>query len=173
MSVWDVCGDISNVIATGLAALSIYLSCKEHKNLQENEKNRMLLQQELLWYNEVVLNDIIKQLDKCIGNLEAKLEVLKEENEKTVFEKKLKDAYDLFKEDFEILSEKLFSLKVFDRQLYNQCDDGIQKICDKYSDAINNSIAAKRIMFYSKQEIHREKIKIVEALYAHGKNYMS
>ena len=60
MSFWSICGDLSNVVATGLAALSIGLTLADRRKERKHERNRNIVEQKLLWYNEVVLKDIIK-----------------------------------------------------------------------------------------------------------------
>lgn len=173
MSFWDVCGNVANVIATALAAFSIYVSSREHRDIRKYETDRIVGQQKLLWYNEVALNDIVKQLDKCIENIEAKLKNIKNEKDKDGIEAKLQSAYNSLNEDYTVLSEKLFCLKIFQDSLYKQCDNSVQIIYDKYSEIINYAVERKHLLHISNYEIHREKVKIIEALYRFGNEFMN
>lgn len=108
MSFLDVCGDISNVVATALAALSIYFTCKEQKRVREYEKNKDVVEQKLLWYNEVVLKDIIAYLNDFVDDTNRQLEHCKLKADKNTIEDELKSVYNLMKDRYKSLKEKIF-----------------------------------------------------------------
>lgn len=172
MSFWDICGDLSNVIATGLAALSIYLTVVERKNAREHEKNRNIMEQKLLWYNEVVLNDIIKSLNEFVDEARRQLDNVKGQEDESATEKDLKEIYSKISDQFKSVREKLYLLKTFSMTLYKECDDKLQIIFDLYSNAMNEAIQKKRKPYINPYEIQRNKGDIFSDLYKWANDFV-
>lgn len=172
MSFWDICGDISNVIATGLAALSIYFTVAEQKNARKHEKNRYIMEQKLLWYNEVVLNDVIKNLSEFIDESRRQLDNVKEQEDKTIIEKDLKEIYSTINDQFKSVREKIYLLRTFSTSLYIECDSRLQIIFDVYINAINEAIQKKRKPRINPYQIQRNKGDIFSALYKWANDFV-
>lgn len=172
MSFLDVCGDISNVVATALAALSIYFTCREQKRVREYEKNKDVVEQKLLWYNEVVLKDIIAYLNDFVDDTNRQLEHCKLKADKNTIEDELKSVYNLMKDRYKSLKEKIFFLKTFSQELYMKCDDSLQVIYDTYSDIINQAIEKKRITYIDSYVIQKSKGEIFSTLYEWANNFV-
>lgn len=172
MSFWDICGDVSNVVATGLAALSIYFAVVEQKRTREHEKNKNIMEQKLLWYNEVVLNDIIKDLNEFADNARKQLEHCKEHGDKTTIEKELKEIYSSISDQYKSVREKIYCLRTFSMPLYIECDEKLQGIFDTYSNVINEAIQKKYILHVNTYEIQRNKGAIFSALYEWANSFV-
>lgn len=172
MNFWDICGDVSNVIATGLAALSIYITVAEQKKMRIHEKNRNIIEQKLLWYNEVVLGDIIKNLNEFVDGARKQLEHCKGREDKISIEIELEEIYSSINDQFKSVKEKIYFLRTFSGALYRECDDKLQIIFDIYSDTINESIQRKRISYLNSYEIQRNKGDIFSALYKWANDFV-
>lgn len=172
MSFWDICGDVSNVVATGLAALSIYFAVVEQKNTRKHEKNKNIVEQKLLWYNEVVLNDIIKGLNEFVDNARKQLEHCKEQEDKNTIEKELKEIYGSINDQYKSVREKIYFLRTFSMTLYRECDEKLQRIFDMYSNVINEAIQKKHILHVNTYEIQRNKGAIFSALYEWANSFV-
>lgn len=172
MSFWDICGDVSNVVATGLAALSIYFTIVEQKNARKHEKNKNIMEQKLFWYNEVVLNDIIKALNEFADNARKQLEHCKEQEDRNTIEKELKEIYSLINDQYKSVREKIYFLRTFSMPLYRECDEKLQVIFDIYSNVINKAIQKKHILHINTYEIQRNKGEIFSALYEWANNFV-
>lgn len=170
MKWWELVGNLSNVIAVALAAYSIYITIKEQKSIRKNEKNKTIIDQNLNWYNEVVINDIIKKLSCFIDRSEQILDGCKA-SEKDLLEKNLKNAYNSIKEDYKILNASIFVLKIFSDPLYHHCNDCVQKILDLYSETINKAIEKKYLYNNSNgQQIQNERVEMIKQLYMYIRN---
>lgn len=172
MNFWDVCGDLSNVIATGLAAISIYLTFAEQKKARENEKNRNVVEQKLLWYNEVVLNDIIKSLNEFVDETRRQLDNVKGYEDEATVEKELKEIYSIINDKIKSVREKIYLLRTFSMSLYKECDNKLQIIFDLYSDAMNEAIQKKHRPYIKSYEIQKNKGDIFSALYKWANDFV-
>ncbi len=172
MNYWDICGDISNLFATALAALSIYLTVIEQKNSRKHEKNRNIVEQKLFWYNEVVLNDIIKNLNEFVDGARRQLEHCKEQQDRDAIEQELKEIYISINDQYKSVREKIFFLKTFSVLLYRECDNKLQIIFDIYSNTINEAIQNKRIPYIKMYEIQRNRGDIFSALYKWANDFV-
>lgn len=172
MNFWDICGDLSNVIATALAAFSIFLAFAEQKKAREYEKNRNIVEQKLLWYNEVVLNDIIKSLNEFVDEARRRLDNVKGQEDDTTREKDLEKIYIIINDQYKSVREKVYLLKTFSIPLYKECDDKLQNIFDLYSNAINEATQKKRPPNISFYEIQRNKGDIFSALYKWANDFV-
>lgn len=172
MNILDICGDLSNVIATGLAAFSICLTVTERKKAREHEKNRNIMEQKLLWYNEVVLNDIIKSLNEFVDEARKQLDNVKGQKEEIITEEVLKDIYNIMNDQFKSVREKIYILRTFSNSLYKECDNKLQIIFDLYSDAMNEAIQKKRKPYINSYEIQRNKGDIFSALYIWANDFV-
>lgn len=172
MSFWEICGELSNVIATALAALSIYLTVKEQKETRKYEKYRNVVEQKLLWYNEVVLNDIIRNMNEFVEGTRKQLERCREKTDKTTIENELHEIYNSTNEKFKSVKEKIFLLKTFSQALYKECDDKLQEIFDIYSNVINDATRNKRISSINTYKIQMNKGEIFSALYKWANDFV-
>lgn len=172
MDILRICGDISNVIATALAAVSIYLMCIEQKKARAHEKNRNIVEQKLLWYNEVVLNDIIKDMNEFVNEGRRQLEHCKLQNNPNLLEKDLKEIYCSLNNQFKSIKEKIFLLRTFSNFLYKTCDEKLQIIFDIYSNVINEAIKKKYICYINDYEIQKNKGDIFSALFKWANDFI-
>ena len=69
--------------------LVFFLHLQSKKKAREYEKNRNIVEQKLLWYNEVVLNDIIKSLNEFVDEARRRLDNVKGQEDDTTREKDL------------------------------------------------------------------------------------
>lgn len=172
MNFWDICGDLSNVIATGLAALSIYLTIAEQKKSREHEKKRNVVGQKLLWYNEVVLDDLVKNLNEFVDGARRQLDNVKEQEDKAAIEQVLKEKYDIISDQFKSVKEKIYLLGTFSKQLWLECDNKLYIIYDLYSDAINEAIRKKCKPYIRSYEIQKNKREIFSSLYKWANDFV-
>lgn len=170
MSCWSICGDFSNVIATGLAALSIWLTIKEQKKIHQREDNLQISQQKILWYNKVVLEDIIVQVNLFIDNTEKKIE--KSKVEKVTLQEWCK-LYNGINRENQVLREKIMILNIFSKQLYNKTDLNLQSIFDEYSRYIDDISKNKGLGFLNKNEIYKLRVIIIKELYNYGNDFLA
>ena len=161
MSFWSICGDLSNVVATGLAALSIGLTLADRRKERKHERNRNIVEQKLLWYNEVVLDGATRQLEHC-----------KEHSDKNTIESDLKEIYSSINDRYKSVGERISFLRTFSMLLYRECDDKLQGIFDMYSDIINEAIQRKHIFYINIYEIQRNKQAIFAALYKWANDFV-
>ena len=59
MNGWTIIGNLSNVVAAGMAVFSICITIKEQKNIRKNYRIKTMEEQDLNWYNTVVLEDFV------------------------------------------------------------------------------------------------------------------
>ena len=170
MSFWSICGDFSNVIATGLAALSIWLTIKEQKKIHRREDNLQISQQKILWYNKVVLEDIIVQVNLFIDNTEKKIEKSKVEK---VTVQEWRKLYNEINRENQVLREKIMILNIFSKQLYIKTDLNLQSIFDEYSRYIDDISKNKGLIFLNKSEIYKLRVIIIEKLYNYGNDFLA
>lgn len=172
MNWWSIFGDLSNVVATALAAYSIYITIKEQKIIRENEKNKIIIEQNLNWYNEVVIKDIIKKLSLFIDKSEQALDECRT-SEKDLIEENLNNAYNCIKDNYRILYASIFVLRVFSDPLYHKCNASVQKMLDFYSDTINKAIENKHLYNNSnEQNIQEERVKMIKQLYLYKSDFV-
>ena len=172
MSFWSICGDLSNVVATGLAALSIGLTLADRRKERKHERNRNIVEQKLHWYNEVVLKDIIKSLNEFVDGATRQLEHCKEHSDKNTIESDLKEIYSSINDRYKSVGERISFLRTFSMLLYRECDDKLQGIFDMYSDIINEAIQRKHIFYINIYEIQRNKQAIFAALYKWANDFV-
>lgn len=166
MNDWSFIGNISSAIAAGLAACSIWITCKEYKRIHRREDDMLALQQQILWYNKVALEDIVTQLNAFIENSGKTIKDLA--NKKEYLEEDFKNAYYSIKEDCKALQDISYILEIFSVSLYREANDNLEKILDMYSDILNEGRKRKRIYSYTDKGIHKLKVEIIKNLYQYG-----
>ncbi|MCI9202460.1 MAG: hypothetical protein HFI98_11990 [Lachnospiraceae bacterium] len=170
---WTIIGEVSNLITAALAAFSIFITINEQKQARTNQKKQTLTEQNLNWYNEVVLNDIVKNLTLFINEAENAIDKCKNVSSSGLFVQELENAYNNIKEHYRSLSSKICLLSIFDKSLYQSCDDSLQEIFELYSETINEA-ASKKFLFYKKgRNIQEEYINIIEKLYSYKSNFVT
>ena len=168
---WTIIGDISNLFATAFAAFSIFITIREQKESRKKEKERTITEQNLNWYNEVALNDIVKNLSLFINEAENILDLCKN-TEHTLLDIELQNAYTHINENFKSLSTKALLLRIFSYPLYQQCNESIQKIFDLYSETINDAASKKYFSSKNGRNIQEEYISIISKLYLYKSNFV-
>lgn len=170
---WSIWGDIANVLATGLAAFSIYLTVKEQKENRKIENSKRILDEKLHWYNEVVLNDLLKGLNSFIETSERNIELCKNNKDGTKLDEQLKKLFELIKAEQRVVGEKMYIINVFSPKLYKECYDLLQDIFDIYSEVINSSLGKRHLAYVPMNKVYKDKIKIVEKLYHYAGSFAS
>lgn len=165
MSWWTIIGDISNVIATALAAFSIYITVKEQKASRKNDIVKTKAEQDLNWYNTVVLEDIVRSLTIFIDESEQAVDRCKKVENADILEHELKVIYHDIKENFKSLATRVQLLKIFSQSLYRKCNESLQKILDLYSEIINEALSKKHLHNKRERDIQDERIKMIKELY--------
>lgn len=150
-----IIGSIANVIATALALVSICITIRENKQLRIDEREHRKLEQKLLWYNEIVLNNLIPAINHFVDGSREQLEHLYESQNKQTLEMELKQVYDNIKDEFKAIN--MYLLKSFSNDLYHSCDTKLQNILDQYSNIINEAQEKKRLYRISMVKIHKER----------------
>ena len=168
---WTVIVEVSNLITAALAAFSIFITIQEQRRARTNQKRQTITEQNLNWYNEVVLNDVVKNLSLFINEAENIIDKCKDLSKSGLFVTELENAYDKIKDNFRSLSSKIYILIIFDKALYQDCDDSLQQIFELYSETINEA-AAKKILL-KRRNIQEEYIKIIEKLYSYKSNFIN
>lgn len=160
-----------SAIATAVAAIAsmvaVIISVVQQSKMREYEDKKTQSEQMLLWYNEVVLKDIISEINNMINCFECDIEKCKT-LKKDEIESELKEIYDRMKEKNRILINKIYILKLFDTKLYNNCKEKILALLDIYSDIINNFAKRKTVMRYDSNRINQLKIELLELMYNQG-----
>ncbi|MBR1930224.1 MAG: hypothetical protein IJ833_01940 [Lachnospiraceae bacterium] len=162
----DIIGILADLLAVGIAVLSLYWSIREQKAFQRREERRRRLEQKMLWYNEVVLKDIVTQLNTCIESANQSmmsLDDLTQDREQT-----LKKSSDFVREEFRVLLEKFFEIRLFSKDVYLETRDYVQQIQDIYSNAINVLSGRKFYIFQERHEVQKIKFEIINVLYKLG-----
>ena len=173
MNGWTILGNLSNAVAAGLAAFSIYITIKEQKNIRKNDRIKTIEEQDLNWYNTVVLEDFGKQLTGFINESEMILEHCKKVDDKDVLVRELENAYNCIKEKFKALSTRALLLKIFSDSLYRRCDESMQKILDLYCEIINEVAVKKYWQNRRERDIQDERVKMIKQLYLFKSNFIS
>ncbi len=156
MSEWaEIIGNISNVVATALAVFSIYLSVKENARSRRDEHDRRETEQRLLWYNEIALNNLIPAVNEFVNDSRERLEQLHKNQKKETIESELKEIYETINEEFKAIN--LYYLKIFSKELYQECDAKLQNIYDQYSIIIDEAQQRKYLSRIRMTEIQKER----------------
>lgn len=171
INILSIIGDISNVIATGLAFTSIIVSIKEQKNARKHEKNKNIREQKLFWYNEITLNDIIVSLNKFVDDTREKLEHCKNLKGEE-YEEELKEIYNSISDQGRSLGARIYFLHTFSKSLAYKCDERLQQIIDSYSDIINEAIEKKYISSIKLYGIQKNKGEIFSILYSWANEFI-
>ncbi len=165
MNGWTIIGNLSNVVAAGMAVFSICITIKEQKNIRKNYRIKTMEEQDLNWYNTVVLEDFVKQLVIFMDESELILEHCKRTGDKDSLERELEMTYNCIKEKFKALSARALLLKIFSDSLYRSCDESLQKILDLYCEIINEVTAKKYWQNRRERDIQDERVKMIRELY--------
>ena len=163
--IWGMVGDISNVIATALAAYGIYITIREQKESREYDNDRLLLEQKFLWYNEMMLHEVVSGISELIEFSRGQMEQCKSNSNRECFESNLKQAYENIKNKTKDTEEKIYVLKIFSEKLYRNCHAGVQSIFDIYSTNINESQTSKYIKYLDEYKIQQKKTELFKLLY--------
>ena len=164
-NIWSVVGDISNVIATGLAAFGIYVTIREQREARKYDNNRILLEQKFMWYNELMLHEVVSSISELIEYSREQIEHCKVHSSRESLEADLKQAYERINNKTKFTEEKVHVLKIFSDNLYRKCHDGVQSIFDLFSTGINESQTKKYVVYISEYEVQRKKTEIFKLLY--------
>lgn len=173
MNAWSVVGNLSNAVAAALAAFSIYITLKEHREARENDITKTRAEQDLNWYNAVVLDDIIRSLNTYIDETEYALDKCRKTSNKDSMERELRMIYDDLKERHKSLVARVQLLKVFSLSLYQECDKPLQQILDWYSEVINEALDKKYLYNRWERDIQNERVEIIKKLYLFKGKFIS
>lgn len=164
MEFWNICGEIANVIATGFAALSIYLTIKIQRDNNQQEKEKFKIEQHAAWYNELVLNDIVYNLNDFIEQSNSLLMSIQQEASEER-ERQLMNAHFIINNNARVILEKIWILRIFSKKLFKKCNMEVIKLMDQYSEIINESVQNKKVIEKEMRELQKTRVGIIEALY--------
>ncbi|MCM1179254.1 MAG: hypothetical protein NC347_03280 [Clostridium sp.] len=160
-------GNISNVAATGLAAYSIVITIKEYNRIKKTEQEQMLSAQQMLWYNEIALQDIVKALNVFIEHSNQTIHDIS--YDKPIDNEKGKILYSKIAEECSVINERLMGMKIFDYQLYRKCDRVLQEILDQYANIVESLVEKRYSLYAELSSIQKCKVEIMAFLYEYGK----
>ena len=166
-TILSLLGDFANVVAVIFAWLSISMTFKERKKDRDREDTRARKEQEMLWYNKIVLDGVVEDLKKYIIQSEKLLYQCKDVP-KSELDVKMKEVYDIINNEFRLLCIKTEILKVFSLKVFLGSNKKLQEINDLYSEIINDSLSNGRISLLSLRDIPKLNKELVKDLYVYG-----
>lgn len=166
--IWDGLGALANLAATALAAFSIKITIHEQQQIRTDEKNKSIISQQMLWYNEIVLQDIIRELNVFIEH--SNKIILDLYNHKTPDDKNYENMYTDICEEYQIISERLFILKIFDYSLFWNCKKPLEAVLDNYYNIIETLETKHYISRTEQSQIQKNKVEFITILYNYGKS---
>lgn len=160
-----------SAIATAVAAIAsmiaVIISIVQQIQIRKYEDAKTKSEQILVWYNDVVLRDIVDRINRSIDSTEKDIK-----NCKTVgndqLESVLKEAFNNLNVEFQILENRIYILKIFDNKLHRDCNNKIQEIWDYYSDFINESVEKKNVAYYNRHKIQQYRVELIKMMYEQG-----
>lgn len=175
----NVIGEISNVIATAIAGISVYLTVKEQKEVRKEQKeareeqkearkydkSRILLEQKFRWYNDLMLHEVISSVNEFIEYSQEQIQYLKCKSIKELSEDEFKTVYQTIKEKNKITKEKVFMVKLFSEDLCKECTKKLDDMFDLYSTVIDESQKRKYVGYVDEYNIQKKKTEIFQLLY--------
>lgn len=166
VSVANVAGALANVGAVYLAWRSIRITVTEQKRLRTEEQDKAIVTQKMLWYNQVVLGDVIKQLTEFHEFADRHIrEVLKERSLDNINGEQL---YKVIEIEFQIIAEKLMVLRVFSEELYQTCRFLLETIWDYYTEWVQELTLDCLVDDNVVAEIQKCRIEVIGHLYDYG-----
>ena len=162
---FSILGDVSNVVATGLAVFSLCLTWNENKTARKFNTEGMIKEQKFLWYNDIVLNNILKHLSHTLENTKKIVDDEKKGNN-SFSEMDFCRIYRNIRDGFNPLREDIMILKVFSPSLYYKCKEKMEEILDIYSDAINKAASGKTSYIYiNLSKIQKNRTEMIQLMY--------
>lgn len=158
-----------SAIAAFAAAVSAIVSLYQVVHSIKAEAKIRQINNDTLWYNRIVLDTIITQLNDIIDEIERDINSCGRYNKDCLIDK-LGEVNQKLNADINSLNEVFFLLKIFDNELFVNCSKKLEEIRDIYSNAINRSLKSKQIAFYYVKDVHMKKKEIVEHLLKYAQN---
>ena len=119
MSIANIAGSLANVGAVYFAWKSIRITLADQKRLQSEEKDKTIVSQKMLWYNQVVLDDVIKQLTEFLEFADRHIREITGEVplDNVAGQQLFKDI----ETESQMMAEKLMMVRIFNEELYQTC----------------------------------------------------
>lgn len=166
--IFDLLGNLANVVAVFLSFISIKMAIRERKELRLKEQNDSIKTQTLLWYNKIVLEKLMSKISEYINGIEDLLQECKKSYKGPDLENNLKEIYSIQNEKFRLVNREIEVLKIFSNDMYYEVDDYLQEINDIFSNTINEANEKKQISLYKMRKTKNVSLKLIKCLYSYG-----
>lgn len=164
--VCDTLGSLANIGAVYFAWKSIQVTLAEQKRVRENEKNNVIISQRMLWYNQIVLEDVMKELTELLEHVNREIDgmitntPLDDIQGETLFR--------IIEFEFQIMIEKIMVIKIFNKELYQTCKFLLETMLDLYTESVEKMMSVSTSVDNSVSKVQQCKIEIFEKLYYYG-----
>ena len=166
MDIINSAGSLANVGAVYLAWKSIKITVAEQKRIRLDEKEKTVISQKMLWYNQVVLEDILKQLSQTLEYSEHSIRGAVKDIPLT--DEEGRQLYMDIEYNFHMLAEKLMMVKIFDENLYQTCRELQEHLLDCYTLWVEGLTVVNRKDDSIVLRIQDYRNKILETFYKYG-----
>lgn len=158
---------IAAAIAAVASMVTVIISVVQQHQMKKHDDLKTESEQILLWYNKVVLEDLMKRLNQTIDNIENDIIICRKHRNPSV-EQELKEVFDNIKKQFMIVQNEMYILKMFDNTLHRNCNKKLQEILDFYSNFINESVEKKKFVYHNSHNIQQYRIELISMMYNEG-----
>lgn len=168
---WNAIGAVANAVAVVVAMISVIVTVHEQKRIRTDEKNKTSISQKMLWYNQLVLEDVMKRLTMALEHIDR---IINEQGiESELNDDDGQELYRKIEFEFQIVAETFMAIKIFNNSLYQDCKFLLDSILDDYSDIVTTLTNSQLVENNKFSDVQNSRVEIMMKLYDHGKQMVS